>query len=230
MQTDTFIGVAATLFLFLPVIAIIYYRLYHHKSLLALMISYLITATYNFLSHNFIGISPEFLQGFGVVNNYLDVPLMLIALLFFCPIKQKQRNVYIISSVYVVYELVLATQFGLDPAVVVYIMGPGLAIIVSYSFYLFIRHIRITIVYGKNSGRALMLVSILFGYGCYSLVYYFYYIQKTPDVADAFLLYFISSIAASVIMTIGLHRIQKRLKQLKEVQNTRRELAIFFNT
>jgi hypothetical protein len=230
MQTDTLIGVAATLCLFLPATAIIYYRLYQHRSLLALMISYLLTASYNFLSHNFIDISPSLLQGLGVVNNYLDVPLMLIALLFFCPIKQKQKTVYIISSVFIVYELVLALVFGLDPAVVVYIMGPGLAIIVTYSFYLFIRHIRITIVYKKNAGRTLMLVAILFGYGCYSLVYIFYYIQKTPDVADAFLLYFISSITASVIMTIGLHLIQKRMKQLKEVQNTRRELAVFFNT
>jgi hypothetical protein len=104
-----------------------------------------------------------------------------------------------------------------------------IAIIVSYTFYLFVRHIKITIVYGKNAGRTLMLASILFAYGCYGLVYYFYYIQRTPDVADAFLLYFISSITASVIMTMGLHLTQKRLKQFMEVKNTRRELEMFFH-
>ena len=86
-----------------------------------------------------------------------------------------------------------------------------------------------TIEFGKNAGRTLMLVSILFAYGCYALVYYFYYIQKTPAVTDVFLLYFISTLVSSIIMTIGLHLIRRRLKELQEIKNTRRELALFFN-
>ena len=73
-----------------------------------------------------------------------------------------------------------------------------------------------------------MLVAILFAYGCYALIYYFYYIQLTPAVADVFLLYFISTFVSSVLMTIGLQMIKNRMKQLKEVKNTMRELAIFF--
>jgi hypothetical protein len=229
MQWNTFIGIAASLSFFLPVAAIFYYKLYQHRSLMALLISYLITALYNLLSQTPFNISPGFLQNFGVVNNYLDIPLMLLSLLFFCPNKQKQKRVHIILGAFIIYEMVLGFRFGLDPKVVIYIMGPGLAIIVSYTFYLFVRHIKITIVYGKNAGRTLMLSSILFAYGCYGLVYYFYYIQRTPDVADAFLLYFISSITASVIMTMGLHLTQKRLKQFMEVKNTRRELEMFFH-
>ena len=229
MQWNTFIGIAASLSFFLPVAAIFYYKLYQHRSLMALLISYLITALYNLLSQTPFNISPEFLQNFGVVYNYLDIPLMLLSLLFFCPNKQKQKRVHIILGAFIIYEIVLAFRFGLDPKAVIYIMGPGLAIIVCYTFYLFVRHIKITIVYGKNAGRTLMLSSILFAYGCYGLVYYFYYIQRTPDVADAFLLYFISSITASVIMTMGLHLTQKRLKQFMEVKNTRRELEMFFH-
>lgn len=230
MSTNTFIGVAASLSFLLPAALIIYYKLYHHRSLMALMISYIFTAIFNFLSLDFFNISPSFLRGFGVINNYVDIPLMLTALLFFCPIKQNQKSVHIVTAAFLVYEAVLAFKFGLNPEAVVYIMGPGLAIIVIYAFYLFVRHIKITIVYRKNAGRTLMLVSILFAYGCYGFVYYFYYIQKTPDVADAFLLYFIASLTASVLMATGIILIQKRLKQLKELQNTRKELAIFFNT
>ena len=229
MQWNTFIGIAASLSFFLPVAAIFYYKLYQHRSLMALLISYLITAFYNLLSQSPFNISPDFLQAFGVVNNYLDIPLMLLALLFFCPIKQKQKRVHIVLGAFLIYEMILGLRFGLDPKVVIYIMGPGLTIIVGYSFYLFVRHIKITIVYGKNAGRTLMLAAILFAYGCYGLVYYFYYIQRTPDVGDAFLLYFISSITASVLMTMGLHLTQKRLKQLMEVRNTRRELEMFFH-
>lgn len=229
MNWNTFIGVTATISMFLPVAAIVYYRLYNHRSLAALMVSYISTAVYNLMSEDVIHIPQGYLQNFGVVNNYLDIPLMLTALLFFCPIKQKQRTVHIVTIVFVSYELLIAILFGFNPKAVVYIMGPGLTLILVYAFYLFVRHIKMTIEFGKNAGRTLMLVSILFAYGCYALVYYFYYIQKTPAVTDVFLLYFISTLVSSIIMTIGLHLIRRRLKELQEIKNTRRELALFFN-
>lgn len=228
MNWNAIIGVAATISLFLPAAAIVYYKLYQHRSLAALLISYMATACYNMLSQNFIHIPAPLLKGIGVVNNYLDIPLTLTALLFFCPIKQKQRPVHIVTAAFVVYELIIACVFGLSANAVVYIMGPGLALILIYSFYLFIRHIKITVEFGKNVGRTLMLAAILFAYGCYSLIYFFYYIEKTPAVTDVFLLYFITAFVSSVVMTIGLHLIRKRMKELQEVKNTRRELAIFF--
>lgn len=230
MNWNTFIGVAATVSLFLPVAAIIYYRLYRHRSLAALLISYVITALYNLMAEGLIPLPISFQRGFGVINNYLDIPLMLTALLFFCPIRQKQRSVHLVTALFVVYEITIACLFGLDPKAVVYIMGPGLVLILIYTFYLFARHIKMTVEFGKNAGRTLMLVSILFAYGSYGLIYYFYYIQKTPEVADVFLLYFITSFISAVIMTIGLHLIRKRMKELQEAKNTRRELAMFFGS
>jgi len=230
MNWNAIIGVAATISLFLPVAAIVYYKLYQHRSLAALLASYAITGLYNLISEGLIPLPDAFQNGFGVINNYLDVPLTLTALLFFCPIKQKQRPVHIITALFVGYEIVIACLYGLQPKAVVYIMGPGLILVLVYAFYLFSRHIKITIEHGKNAGRTIMLVAILFAYGCYALVYYFYYIQRTPFVADTFLLYFISTLMSSVIMTIGLHLIRKRMKELQEVKNTRRELAMFFGS
>ncbi|HEU4632625.1 MAG TPA: hypothetical protein VFS22_01490 [Flavisolibacter sp.] len=230
MNWNTLVGVTATVSLFLPVAAILYYKLYQHRSLAALLISYLITALYNLMSEGLIPLSASFQRGFGVVNNYLDIPLMLTALLFFCPIKQKQRTVHIITAVFIAYEIVIACLFGLNPKAVIYIMGPGLALILIYSFYLFARHIKITVEFGKNAGRTLMLVSILFAYGCYAIVYYFYYILETQAVADVFTLYYITSFVSAIIMTIGLHLIRRRMRQLQEVKNTRRELAMFFGS
>jgi hypothetical protein len=230
MNWNTFIGVAATISLFLPVAAIIYYKLYQHRSLTALLISYLITALYNLMLQGLLPFPASFQRGFGVVNNYLDVPLMLTALLFFCPIKQKQRTVHIITAVFIAYEIVIACVYGLEPGAIVYVMGPGLILILIYAFYLFARHIKITVEFGKNAGRTLMLVSILFAYGCYAIVYYFYYIFKTQEVEDVFFLYYITSFISAIIMTVGLHLIRRRMRELQEVKNTRRELAMFFGS
>ncbi len=229
MNWNAIIGVAATISMFLPVAAIVYYKLYQHRSLAALMISYIITAIYNLMAQGYIPASASFQKNFGVINNYLDIPLMFTALLFFCPIKQRQRTIHIVTAVFIVYEIIIACICGLEPKAIVYIMGPGLILVLLYTFYLFLRHIRITVEFGKNAGRTIMLVSILFAYGCYALIYYFFYIEKTPAVADVFLLYFITIFVSSIVMTVGLHLIRRRLKELQEIRNTRRELAIFFN-
>jgi hypothetical protein len=230
MNWNTFLGVTATVCLFFPVATILYYRLYRHRSLSALMISYLSTGIYSLMQSKLLDVSPQVEKSFGVVNNYLNIPLILTALVFFCPLKQRQRSVHLITWTFICYEILIAFVYGLGESAPVYVMGPGLTIVLLYTFYLFARHIKVTIQFGKNAGRTLMLVAILFTYVCYGLVYFFYYIQHTPDVADAFLVYFVSSIVASVLMTVGLTQIRKRMKELEEIKNTRRELAIFFNS
>ena len=229
MSWNTFFGVASIVAFFFPVAIILIYRLYKHRSLTALMIYYLMTAAYSIMSEYHIPMSTDFRRAAGVLNNYLDVPLMLIALLFFCPNKQKQRKVHYLTAVFIGYEIVIATIYGLQKEAVVYVMGPGIFIVLAYTFFLFSRQIKFTVIHGKNAGRTLMLASILFAYTCYGLVYYFYYIQQTPYVADAFLLYFISSGFASTLMAVGLYLMRTRIKRLREAKVVRKELALFFN-
>lgn len=228
MSWNTIFGVACTISLFLPVAAILYYKIYHHRSLAALGLSYLTTALCSMMNEGILPVGAGLLRGFVVFNNYMDVPLILTALLFFCPNKQRQKPVQILTISFLLYELVIGIVFGFSPKSIVYIMGPGVLLVLVYTFYLFTRQVKITIVHRKNGGRALMLAAILFGYGCYGVVYYFYYIQQTPNVADAFLIYFITSLLSCTMMTVGIHMIRKRMKKLEEAINTRKELALFF--
>lgn len=228
MNWNTILGVAASISLLIPVVLIVYHKLYKHRSLAALMISYSLTALFNLMDKKMIPSSPGFISAFGTIVNFLDIPLMLISLLFFCPVKQKQKTVYILTSVFIVYEIVIASIFGLSREAVVLILGPGLFVVLGYTFYLFSKQIKMTIEFGKNAGRTIMLTAILFSYGCYSLVYYFYYIQNTPHVDDAYILYFIATLVSSILMSFGLNLTRKRIKELMELKTTRRELAIFF--
>jgi hypothetical protein len=194
------------------------------------MILYSLTALFNMMDKDVFPTSPSFVTLFGTIVNFLDVPLMLISLLFFCPIKQKQKNVYLLTSAFILYEVVIAARYGFSREAVVLILGPGLIVILSYAFYLFSRQIKMTIEFGKNAGRTVMLTAILFSYGCYSLVYYFYYIQNTPHADDAYILYFIATLISSILMSFGLNLTRKRIKELMEIKTTRRELAIFFKS
>jgi hypothetical protein len=93
-----------------------------------------------------------------------------------------------------------------------------------------VRQVKFSIYHGKNHGRVLMLASILFGYACYALIYFFHYIEKTPYIADVFKLYYISSMISAVSMALGLHLMRRRIRELELLKVTRKELAIIFGT
>lgn len=228
MNWHALFGVIAAFSLLLPAATITYHRLYQNRSLAALMITYLIAASYILMSLGMIPASKPVIKAYGLLNNFLDTPLMLVFLVFFCPIRKPLRTVYSLIALFMLYELVVLFVIGFSREAVVYISGPGVALIMIYALYLFSRQVKFTVHHGKNLGRTLMLAAVLFSYGCYALVYVFYYVQKTSFVRDVFVLYFFSSIASAVVMTIGLNLVRKRLKELREVQNTRKELALFF--
>lgn len=230
MSLNTVIGVACTASFFLPIAVVVANGFHQHRSLAALSLNYFFTALYNAMSLEFIPASADVKMYAGIITNYIDVPLMLIALLFFCPGKQKQRVVYILTVSFLAYEAVATLVHGFSVAALAYIQTPGLIIVLGYALFLFIRQVKFSIMHGKNNGRMLMLAAIVFSYACYSLLCYFYYVQQTPFVTDTLLVYYIATILATLCMGIGLHLMRKRIKELDAARVTRKELAMFFGT
>jgi hypothetical protein len=229
MNWNAMLGIACIVSFLLPITVIVYNRFYTHRSLAALLIYFLSKAVYTLLSQEFISVSDSLLCTVRAVNHYMDVPLMLTALLFFCPNKPRQRLILWLMAFFFSYEFLVTFIYGFKKETLKFIIGPGRIMILAYAFYLFIRQVKFSILHRKNQGRILMLASILFAYGCNCLIYYFYYILDTPYKKDVELLYYISSIIASFVMSIGLHLMRKRIKELHTLKVTRKELAMFFS-
>lgn len=227
MNWNAILGVTCVITFTVPIVVILYNRYYTHRSLAALLAYYI----FMFIDNLFGTVLPS-ASSFGTIINYADnytnIPLVLTALLFFCPSKQKQGKVRIVTLLFIAYEIVIIAVYGFTFKSITYIMGPGAGVIMIYSFYLFVRQIKFSIFHGKNHGRVLMLASLVFDWSCYGLIYFFQYIQKTPFESDVFRLYYISSIVSSVLMAIGLHMMRARMKELKSIKTTRKELALFF--
>jgi hypothetical protein len=229
MNLDTLLGVLCVISFTLPIVIIIYNRYYTHRSLAALLVYYCLVFIDNLLNENLAPSTPSLNFIVSLIDNYTYTPLVLTSLLFFCPIKQKQNKIKILTALFLAYEFVVIAVFGFTLKSVVYISGLGVGIILLYSFYLFIRQVRFSIFHGKNHGRVLMLAAIVFDSSCYSLIYYFGYIQKTPYQNDVFKLYYISSFVSSILMAVGLQLMNKRMKELRAIKITRKELAMIFN-
>ena len=228
MNWNALPGIACIISFFFPVGVIIYNRFYTQRSLAALLIYYVMATLNNLLSLGLIPVSENFNNLFGILTHYLEIPLLLTALLFFCPNKQKKQIIRALTLSFIAYEFAVTFIHGFTHEAIVYIIGPGLCLILVYTFFLFVWQVKFSIMHGKNQGRTFMLASILFAYACYALIYYFNYIQKTPYKEDTRLLYFISFFIASNLMGIGLYLMRKRIKELQSLKVTRKELALFF--
>lgn len=229
MNLVTSLGVLAAMAFLAPALIIFSCRLFNNKSLFILGIYFLSVGLCNLMSANLIPASDEFRRTAGLVNNYLDAPLVLLFLPFFCTNSRQKNMLYLSLAAFIIYEIVVTVVCGFNLTALVYILGPGVLILFGYSLYFFVKYARIAIEKNKQIGKAYMLGSIAFAYGCYGMIYCFHYLQKTSAKADVFLIYYIASIIASLIMSIGLVWMTRQAQKIKEVQLTRRELALFFN-
>lgn len=229
MMPNNLFGITSVICFSLPIAAILLFRLYRHASLIALMVYYTFTILHC-LGSATMPPSPDFKNTWEVVYNYIEVPLMLSALLFFCPARHKQQKIHLLIKYFVVYEVMIACVLGFTPKASMYIMTPGLLVIVSYSLFLFLRQLKFTVLHRKNTGRVLMLGALLFSYSCYLFMVYAYFILKTPDVSGIYALHFLSSSIAAVLMSVGLFLMRHRIRDLQELKVTRRELQMVFGS
>jgi hypothetical protein len=229
MNWNTIAATASTIALFVPVLLIISFRLFKTGSLFFLSLYYLSTGVFNLMSMGLLNVSAATRNTFGTLNNYMDAPLMFLVLLFFGFEKWHSKVLYATLALFVAFEAVVFYYFGLSGRSSTYILGPNVLFLLTYSIFFFLHYGKISIVHGKGTGKTFMLVSILFSYGCFGVIYYLYYIEKHPRVDHIFLIYYIVTCISSILMCIGLVWVHRRSKKIQEIQLTRKELTLFFN-
>jgi hypothetical protein len=229
MISISLFGLTSILCFGLPVLAIILFKLYRHTSLIALALYYLLTIVHCLYADKVPPV-PNFANKLEALFSYVEIPLLLSSLLFFCHARQRQLIMQKIIMGFMCYELLVAAYFKFSPAATLYVVAPGLLVVLGYTMFLLTRQLKFTMIHGKNVGRVLMLGAILFSYTAYALVFYTYFIQKQPEINGIYSLYFISSTVASILMSIGLYMMRHRIKELQELKIVRKELQMVFGS
>lgn len=211
----------------LPVLIIFYFQLYRHASLLALVAYYLLNILHCLNSAS-MPPSLDFRNGGDVLYNVIEIPLMLLALFFFCPAAQRQQRMQRLMRDFVVYEVVVLFVFGLTSKASLYIMMPGLLITVSYSVYLFLRQLKFTMMHRKNFGRVLMLGALAFAFSSYLFVFYTYFVLNLANITNLYAIHFVSINIAAVVLSLGLFMMRRRIKELQDLKIVRQEMHTVF--
>ena len=228
MNWKEMMGFISTVVFLMPVVIIFLLRLNRFKCFLAAGLYYLLGFINSFLKEGYINTPTEFNKIFEIGYNLLDMPLMFIFLAYFSTSVDLGRKIRLSVLGFIAFEIAIVLIYGYNKAALTIIMAPGLAAVLFFTAVFFVRQIKITIQHQKATGKALMLSSLLFAYGCYSLIYIMYYLMQNQDVADIFIMYFIVTILSAVLLSIGMIFENKRIKKLKELKLVRKELSMVY--
>jgi hypothetical protein len=187
----------------LPIVAVLI-RQQFSVSFMALLVYFSLTFLYNLLFIAFPDFPRDIRRFIGIANNFLDVPLILIFLKYFCTSERvkKMLNISLIS--FVLFELIVIAINGFSVKAISIFEGPGIILILAFSFHFFTRYVKRAFSQKGEISKTLLVSGVLFAYSIYFLVFLFYYVLKTPHQADALIVYFFASLVSSVLIAIGL--------------------------
>jgi hypothetical protein len=237
MNWNSIMGIVSSVALLLPIIFILVFRISGYRSFPVLLIYYSSIFIYNLLTEGYIKTNHNVVHYWGLINNLLDAPLILLFLTYLSTSKKFTRGIIMVIAAFVLFEILVVSLAGLNTDSVTIILGPGLLLVFGVCLFYFIRLAKLIVEHKKFTGRALIASSLLFAYGCYGIIYLIYYILKShinngvinqQHVADTFLVYFFASTFSSIMMSIGLIFESKRIHKLFELKITRKELSTIY--
>ncbi len=233
------IGTLSSVAVALPVFIILTLKLVNHRSFPALMAYCFVAVGYNLLTLGYFNAPQKFVWNWGLANNLLDAPLMLYFLSYFSPSMLFKKRMYILIGCFIVFEIITIALMGLSMESITVILGPGLLSVFGFCLYFFVCQAKLAIKYRKATGKALMVSALLFQYGCFLVIYLMYYIFKAHlDEAgrvnphnqdDTFLIYFLVTIFASLLLSAGIIIESRRIHKLNELKITRKELLAIYS-
>ena len=228
MSWNSVMGFVSTLALLLPILLILALRLGTYRSFPVLLIYYALVFINSLMKEGYIHANDDVAYCWEISINLLDAPLMLLFLSYFSPSEKFTSRLTISILLFMVFELVVVLLVGFNVGSLRIILGPGILMVFALSLFSFVRQSKIVITNRKSLGKTLIAASLVFAYGCYGFLYILFYVMKTQNVADTFLIYFLALTFSSLTLCTGIIFEGNRIQKLFELKKARKELHIIY--
>ena len=228
MTVFDIMGLMATIALAIPVILIILFKLAWYRSFPALLVYYLFLFSYNIVLLQYLNAGSSVLSYHLLLNNFLNAPLTLFFLTYFCATTYLKRNMLFVIGAFVLLEVVSIIILGFNGKAAQIVILPGFVLTLGFALFFFIPQLKLTIVHHKGIGKALILSSLFFATMGYGYTFSVLNFVDSKYKGDAQLVFFAVSILSALSISAGLYVEQKRIRQLEELKTTREELKALY--
>ncbi len=149
-------------------------------------------------------IDPLIIERVGLIYNMIDIPYVML-MIFIISKNELVKRVIILSVVlYIFLQLVFYFREGMNYAAIKISLGYGLSIVllaVIFTLLNFFRRMGLT---SRQVAYIVILSALMFDYGTFIVIYIFDYYVTGYNITDNLVIYYISSIIAMTIGTVGL--------------------------
>lgn len=150
------------------------------------------------------GIDKALLEKITVVYNMLDIPIVLGLLFIATSSASIKKFTKIVAPSFLLLQLINFMILGWNYGSAKYTLALGLLLILTclvWEISLFMHKLEHT---DHENAMIFIYVSLLFAYGTFIVIYIFdYYVTVSDSNIDNFLIYYISSLVAIIIASIG---------------------------
>ena len=222
-------NIAASIALLAPIVTIIATRLSFYKTFPLLLLYYILTFVYSLMTAGFIPANNQLMYYFGITNNVLDGPLMLGFLIYLSFSLKQKKVLKILLCVVIAFTVITIFFTGYNLNTIRIVLGPSILFTFIFSLIFFAYYTKIVLhKLSAGAGKTLISASMIFGYGTYAVIYVLYYVLRSKNVEDAFLIYFLASIFSAGFLSVGVFYEAKRMKRIEEVKRMRKEMALLY--
>ncbi len=197
------ISVLAQIAYFIPILIVLGRKMWKEVPFLLFGLYWMISGWVNLLG-NIPGISQEILETATVVYNMIDVPMVLGILYVTTKSKTLRQLTGWVAPVFLMVQLINFFIRGWNYNAAKYLLAIGLVLVLVallWEISLYMQKLE-----HNDHDRSMIFIhfSLLFAYGTFIVIYIFDYYVTTPGGAeDNFLIYYISSIVAIIIASVG---------------------------
>jgi hypothetical protein len=196
------VTVLAIIAYFVPMAIVLLKKLWKDVFFLLFAVYWIVGAIINIIS--FIpGITPTSLEIVTVLYNMFDIPFILAILWYTTTSISLKKLLKIVIGSYVVVELLLVMNSGVRYDSIKYILGAGVLMVLVtlvWEITLYLQRMEHT---NREKSMLFIYAALLFEYGTYTIVYTFEYFILAYDVTDNLLIYYISTVIAILIASVG---------------------------
>lgn len=196
------ISVVAITASFIPIVLVLVKKLWKESAFLLIAFYWVLSGMVNILDKT--GIAKPTMDLITIIYNMFDIPIVLGLIYFTTKSLRIKRFTMIVAPALLVAQLISFMVKGWNYDAAKYVLAAGLlmviyAVICELSLYMHkLEHTR------HEKAMVFIHVSFLFAYGTFIIIYIFdYYIKVGTSSIDNFIIYYISSLIAIIIASIG---------------------------
>lgn len=201
-QLYRIITLLASIAYFIPVLIVVFKKLWSDKYFLFLGIYWLTGALINGIT-KIPAIGSEAREVMTVIYNMIDIPFILWILWYTSSSSAMAKILRLIIPVYTVSELILVFSFGINYDAIKYIIGVGVLIVLIALVWEITQYLQRMEHNNREKSMLFIYAALLFKYGSYIIVYIFDYFITPADQVDKLLIYYMSTLVAIMIACFG---------------------------